>query len=842
MDIYKFILGVIFLLDAVFSREIHLNSNGRASNNASSGLPKANQDETSRIHDGRTSDNASSGLPKANQDETSRIPDGRTSDNASSGLPKANKDETSRIPDGRTSDNASSGLPKANQDETSRIPDGRTSAKSSSGLPKANQDKTSRVPGVLMDSYYACGDNMCYCKDNVAVCSGHQHLLTYIPKLPSKIKQLTFSNNFLPHIKYNTLSNVSSLTHLYLKANNLTFCSPVAFRNLTELQILGIYQEKKITCGLLYYCLMGVISPKFQELQLIRLTFIGRSRKTYFFSALRNSPVSRVIMNSTYIDYYNHTDFAQLKNITVLCLRTCWIDNMQFSLNPKLIPKPNPKPIPTLTELVLSENALVNFPKFCVYDKTMFPNLKRLYMDNNFIRFMPKWGLDCMKHLEIFSISANPLHGLESNTFSRLPNLHTVFINDNSGSSFRIRNYAFNSSSLLNLYLKGNANHAQHLYEDALNCCANLESLDLSENHLYNQSNDYLNELFATLTNLKILKLSNTGIGSLPSAIVRRMPNLESLDVSYNHISWWTDDYFRNLKSLRTLNLASNQIATINQNSFSYGTLQDLSELDLSYNPYSCSCANLLWFARLLKTKGFTKKLRVFPNKYTCSTPSDWRGARIIDTPISDRFCLLTPVISLIITSVSIGLLLLLLAISLVYRYRWHLRYFVYILRYHHIRLMRFASEGRSYQYDIYLSCSEEDVDFILENVLPRLEHELNLRVFLPQRDGIGNKIDSIIENMDASRRFILCVSNTFTVDHYCEFEASVAYERILSERRNLLIVILLEELGVVNVTKTIHKILKDNDYIKWGLSEESIELFWLKLIQHLNVSDEPRS
>ncbi|KAK6194662.1 hypothetical protein SNE40_000258 [Patella caerulea] len=711
MDIYKFILGVIFLLDAVFSREIHLNSNGRTSNNASSGLPKANQDETSRIHDGRTSDNASSGLPKANQDETSRIPDGRTSDNASSGLPKANKDETSRIPDGRTSDNASSGLPKANQDETSRIPDGRTSAKSSSGLPKANQDKTSRVPGVLMDSYYACGDNMCYCKDNVAVCSGHQHLLTYIPKLPSKIKQLTFSNNFLPHIKYNTLSNVSSLTHLYLKANNLTFCSPVAFRNLTELQILGIYQEKKITCGLLYYCLMGVISPKFQELQLIRLTFI-----------------------------------------------------------------------------------------------------------------------------------ANPLHGLESNTFSRLPNLHTVFINDNSGSSFRIRNYAFNSSSLLNLYLKGNANHAQHLYEDALNCCANLESLDLSENHLYNQSNDYLNELFATLTNLKILKLSNTGIGSLPSAIVRRMPNLESLDVSYNHISWWTDDYFRNLKSLRTLNLASNQIATINQNSFSYGTLQDLSELDLSYNPYSCSCANLLWFARLLKTKGFTKKLRVFPNKYTCSTPSDWRGARIIDTPISDRFCLLTPVISLIITSVSIGLLLLLLAISLVYRYRWHLRYFVYILRYHHIRLMRFASEGRSYQYDIYLSCSEEDVDFILENVLPRLEHELNLRVFLPQRDGIGNKIDSIIENMDASRRFILCVSNTFTVDHYCEFEASVAYERILSERRNLLIVILLEELGVVNVTKTIHKILKDNDYIKWGLSEESIELFWLKLIQHLNVSDEPRS
>ncbi|XP_055954252.1 toll-like receptor 3 [Patella vulgata] len=550
---------------------------------------------------------------------------------------------------------------------------------------------------------------------------------------------------------------------------------------------------------------------------------------------MKNSPVSKIVMNSTYIDYYNHTDFTHLKNLSVLSLRTCWIKEMDFS------PIPKPKPIPTLTELVLSDNALVSFPKFCADNNAMFPNLTRLYMDDNFIRFMPRLGLDCMKFLHIFSISGNPLHELGENTFSRLPNLHTIFISDNSGSSFRIRDHAFNSSSLINLYLKGNAEHVHHLYVGALNSCANLEKLELSNSHLYSKSDEYFDELFATLTKLKVLNLSDTGIGSLPPVIPRIMPKLESLDVSYNYISWWTNDYFRNLTSLRILNLTSNQIATINKHSFSYETLQGLSWLDLSYNPYSCSCANLLWFARLLKIKSFAEKLHKFPNKYTCSTPSDWRGMRIIDTPISNRFCLLTPVISLIITSVSIGVLLLILAISLVYRYRWHLRYFVYILRYHHIRLQRFATEGRSYRYDIYLSCSEDDVDFILENILPRLEHELNLHVFLPQRDGIGNKIDSIIENMDASRRFILCMSDTFAVDHYCEFEASVAYERILSERRDLMIVILLEELGIVNITKTVHRILKDDDYIKWGWSEESIDLFWLKLIQHLNSSDEPR-
>ncbi|XP_055959316.1 uncharacterized protein LOC126812551, partial [Patella vulgata] len=34
---------------------------------------------------------------------------------------------------------------------------------------------------------------MCNCTGNVAVCSGHRHLLSYIPKLPANISQLTFS-------------------------------------------------------------------------------------------------------------------------------------------------------------------------------------------------------------------------------------------------------------------------------------------------------------------------------------------------------------------------------------------------------------------------------------------------------------------------------------------------------------------------------------------------------------------------------------------------------------------------------------------------------------------------
>ncbi|KAK6165157.1 hypothetical protein SNE40_023602 [Patella caerulea] len=542
---------------------------------------------------------------------------------------------------------------------------------------------------------------------------------------------------------------------------------------------------------------------------------------------MSNSPVQNIIMDRTYIDTYSIDDFSPLKHMRNLSLQGCWITATVF------------EGTSNLTTLWLSENALVKFPPFC--NQTTFPKIKELFMDGNFIRYFGAFELDCMTSLERFSISFNPLAYLEPNTFSGLPRLNTIFMRNNYGSSFRIRKHAFNSSRLINLHLGIYEIHAPHMSQQAFNSCNKLEKLDLSMSRFENKEEAYFDVMFAGLTNLKDLNLSGTGIGFLPAVIPRVMQHLETLDVSHNQISWWATEYFRNLNSLKTLIMASNQIDTIHRFSFSSGRIQSLSKIDLSYNPYSCSCENLLWFSKLLKTKKATNKFMNYPSGYLCSAPSALEGKKVIDTPISHRYCLLTPVISLVITSVSVGLLLLIFTLSMVYRHRWHLRYFVYMLRYYHIRFQRLVNDGCNYRYDIYLSCSEEDVDFILENILPRLEHELNLRVFIPQRDGIGNKIDGIIENMDASRRVILCISDTFAADHYCEFETSLAYERVLNERRDLVIVILLEEIKVVNVTKTLHRILTVDEYIPWDCSEQGVNMFWLRLIQHLDYTDEPR-
>ncbi|KAK6191861.1 hypothetical protein SNE40_003445 [Patella caerulea] len=126
--------------------------------------------------------------------------------------------------------------------------------------------------------------------------------------------------------------------------------------------------------------------------------------------------------------------------------------------------------------------------------------------------------------------------------------------------------------------------------------------------------------------------------------------------------------------------------------------------------------------------------------------------------------------------------------------------------RFQHIRYEKLLNGGGDYNYDVYLSSCDTDFDDIIyDELVPKLQENMGLRLYIPQRDGQGNKIDQIISN----------------------------------ERRDLMIVVVLRELGAMNVTQTIHKILSVDNYIKWGWDEESIELFWLKITAAINNMDD---
>ncbi|XP_050409771.1 toll-like receptor 2 [Patella vulgata] len=672
----------------------------------------------------------------------------------------------------------------------------------------------------------SCGNNsMCQCRKKYARCLNHGQDLDYIPSFKRTIEKLNFTGNYLPEINNNTFENITKFRMKYLgiESCSLQSCSSNAFTKLDYLDKLIISHEN-ISISELMKCLSSVTKGLFSlGLRNLNLNPLPPD----FFIPMQDSKMLKLNMDDTNIEVYNQRVFRPLKHLRDIFVSRSNIHtvNLEYS--------------PNIEWFSVVYNKIVEFPRFCVNGTSLFPKLSALIFDHNFIRHINRRQLKCLTSLTNLSISDNPIVSFESNLFSDLSVLHYLFFEYNSAQSIQVQSYAFNSSSLRQLYFSNNKIlfDGNHLSLNAFKYCEQLQTLFVSTNNLISTTDEMFDELFSTLKNLKTLSLGNTRITFVPRVISNHMRNLETLYLDHNHITGFQDGVFSSLGSLKKLDLSSNQISVINQNSFSLEWLNTLQWIDLSNNSYTCSC-ELLWFINFLKSQKLRKPFKN-DQYYTCNSPKECLGKQIVKSPISGHKCAFSRLVLTSATYCSVALILLLLTISGIYRFRWHLRYMVYMARFHQKRYQNRLHGHQQYQHDIYLSCEDNDFDIILDDIVPKLERDMGLRLYIPLRDGQGNKIDSIINNMDASRKVILCLSDNYARDSYCEFEASLAYDKYITERRDLMIVIVLRELSALNVTKTFHKILNVDNYIKWGWNDEGIELFWLKLTQSVRNLDD---
>ncbi|XP_050410792.1 toll-like receptor 2 type-2 [Patella vulgata] len=679
-------------------------------------------------------------------------------------------------------------------------------------------------------NWTVCGDNLCKCNEiNQAFCLNQGHKLNYIPRFERNITYLNFTGNYLPHIDNHTFTNITNfkLNYLHLQTNSIRNCTRNAFNGLTFLRTLSIRNSTISKTGLMQ-CLSGVT----KDLQTLDLSYI------HYYSPLNldldesmnNSKIKTLYIRNIDMTKYNHSKLSTLKHLQSITILKSYIKTVTFDYSS------------SLRTLNFSYNKLSEFPKFCVHENAYFTNLEELRLDHNNIPSVHPEQLACMKSLATFSINNNLIFYIENNTFSNLPNLNVVSIVYNS-KGMCLDEFAFNSSSLKKLYIYDDDLYFDKDHKcnslDAFKYCSQLEILRVSSNHFEFTTNPMFDELFSNLVNVKSLSLTRCRLTFLPSFIPKYLYKLEKLWLHNNNIKDIPEGYFNNFNHLQNIQLNSNKITTVKQITFSLQCLQQLKYIDLSGNPFSCSC-ELLWFINCLKTSSISNVFFHFPTEYICDSPPPFKGKQLVQVRLSERTCAITKQVRVIIISTSAGILLLLLTISAVYRYRWNLRYILYMARFQHIRHQRLLNGGGDYKYDVYLSSSDTDFDDVIYDVLvPRLEENMGLRLYIPQRDGQGNKIDQIISNMDASRKVILFLSDKYVEDGYCEFEASVAYNKYINEKRDLMIVVVLRELGALNVTKTIHKILSVDKYIKWGWDDESVELFWLKITAAINNMDD---
>ncbi|KAJ0470895.1 putative leucine-rich repeat-containing, plant-type, leucine-rich repeat domain superfamily [Helianthus annuus] len=373
-----------------------------------------------------------------------------------------------------------------------------------------------------------------------------------------------------PHIFSILLLNSTLLRDLWLFEVNIGFILPT---------YLNISSSLRSLC-LSFTNLQGKFPNNILNLNLERLGLSGNNNLSGPFPKVNTSttiPLTWLDLSSTSLSGEIPTSIGHLKSLEHLWLLDCGLNG---SL-PKSLGN-----LRYLETLILSHNKLSGeIPASIVHLKSLgYLDLSDCGLNGS----LPK-SMGNLKYLEGLSLSNNKLSGTLPSSLFTLPSLKSIWL-DNNLFQGNMPLELFSLQSLEHLSL-GNNQLTSHI--DVLDNgpdlqtfqrFTNLTSLDLSYNNF--RGDWELDALLSSLTNLRILTLSHSGISvttsnanqyvnpgfqflSLASCSlkvfplsIRAMTNLRHLDLSHNdiqgHIPDWVGEIGKN--QLSVLDLSNNSI------------------------------------------------------------------------------------------------------------------------------------------------------------------------------------------------------------------------------------------------------------------------------------------
>ncbi len=352
-----------------------------------------------------------------------------------------------------------------------------------------------------------------------------------------------------------------------------------------------------------------------------------------------------------------------------------------------------------------------------------------------------------------------------------------------------------------------------------LSSAPNLLELDISYNRLISPSLIYIE----SLQHLQKLLISGNSITSLDNLSISNLPNLTLLDLQSNKITSLSD------KVITEWELVSRR--------------QNLS-IDLSDNPFVCDCSTLEtieWIhsthVQLLNRKKYhcsyrNKKVLIGS---TIRHLSDQCGIMNMHTfDITNKNVLIVTIPAVSVTFVC--------CFVLVYFCRWKLRWKLYKLKKAvHSNNMglypgRLIEIDNAYMYDAYVASDDEDIQWVTNHLIPKVEKEWHLLLLVKLRDFLagGSNADNIIEGIDRSEKTLLILTNAFLRSKWGDFEVQMA----VTKDYNTIIPCVMEDLNPSFMSNVMKRLLKSNSCVEWTDDDDGQALFWHKL-RHLLFNED---
>ena len=333
------------------------------------------------------------------------------------------------------------------------------------------------------------------------------------------------------------------------------------------------------------------------------------------------------------------------------------------------------------------------------------------------------------------------------------------------------------------------------------------------------------------------LILNNNRIQEVDDDTFSSLTKLEYLNLAGN--LFHRVNAFVHMKSLRKLDLSFNFVSEVPETFLNSIKTTGLERLDLSGNPYSCTCAIQPFKKWILSDT----KVLLKPNlMYTCAGPSKMDGLSITEINLDCK----SKVPIYIGTSTCCGFLLC-FVIMLVFRLRWHIRYKLFLLfkrrRYRQRVQEEVGIELNRLGYDAFVSYAHEgdrDLNWVLDELRVNMEEGPDpITLCIGQsRDYIpgANLIEAITDAIHNSRKAIIVLSPNYVASEWCYFEVQQAWLRLLNEGQDVIIMVLLDDIPDNKMTMWLRQFLCKKGYLRWPGDRAGQNLFWQYLREKIKL------
>lgn len=548
--------------------------------------------------------------------------------------------------------------------------------------------------------------------------------------------------------------------------------------------------------------------------------------------AIGNSNITNLSLARNQFELLRRESFVNMPTLEILDLREVLVLNVSNKVFVNML---------NLKTLLLSGNKLSYVPEGVLLKQLTYLDLS----DNSGNVFVPSYfslgkkRFITMTNLKVLNLSYNRINGIFNDTFEGLTNLTILGLKN--ATIFYLSNNSFAS-------------------------LRNLKFLNL-ENNPIGKTITLTKEIFRGLESLEVLLLGGCSLVSLDSPF-HYLKSLQHLGLERNNLHTLQADMFLPLVKLRSIDVSKNALISWQQNIFVWNKnlsrilashnkftylsavmLQDFAnveDLDVTENPFTCDCTA---FSALLSVAHSNNSILTLieNSSASCVYPDTEANFTLYEYYLKleefDIICEAPTILFIIVPLLIIVLLIATVALTL-YKFRWHVRYWIFLARLHMSRTGKLRSKTQpksytNYQYDAFVSYCNEDRNFVIRLVAMLENYQPHLKLCVYERDfQVGSIIsESVLESVAKSRKTLLVISDSYARSQWCRWETQIAeHHRLFFENEygeyvdDSLVLIKLGPVCASHMTPTLKYLLKTRIYLQWDADPKKQRVFWEKL------------